>query len=110
MNPSCNPPSTGITCPVVFDNRGDTQQEDRFRLVFRLDRRLSQRSPGIKRGQLRLAAPQSIRASLKAISYLVSEAMTRSRGNMVLPLTTVAGAIAFTRTSGAISIASSRTR
>jgi hypothetical protein len=29
---------------------------------------------------------------------------------MVLPLTTVAGATAFTRTSGAISTASSRTR
>ena len=36
--------------------------------------------------------------------------MTRSRGNIVLPLTTVAGATAFTRTNGAISTANSRTR
>ena len=36
--------------------------------------------------------------------------MTRSRGNIVLPVTTVAGATAFTRTSGASSMASSRTR
>ncbi|HEX8337119.1 MAG TPA: hypothetical protein VF621_10345 [Pyrinomonadaceae bacterium] len=43
------------------------------------------------------------------MSYLVSDAMTRSRGNIVLPLTTVAGATALTRTGGANSTAGSRT-
>lgn len=44
------------------------------------------------------------------MSYLVSEAMTLSRGNMALPSTTVAGASPFTRTRGASSMASFRTR
>ena len=48
--------------------------------------------------------------SSNGISYLEREAITRSRGNIVLPFTTVAGATALTRTSGDISIASSRTR
>src|SRR6201998_3557701 len=42
--------------------------------------------------------------------YLVSDARTRSRGNMVLPLTTVAGLTALTRTFGERETASSRTR
>ena len=42
--------------------------------------------------------------------YFASDAITRSRGNMALPCTTVAGATPFTRTSGASSTASSRTR
>jgi hypothetical protein len=42
--------------------------------------------------------------------YLASEPMTRSRGNIALPCTTVAGATPFTRTSGESSMASSRTR
>ena len=25
MNASCNPPSTGNTCPVIFDDRSDTR-------------------------------------------------------------------------------------
>jgi hypothetical protein len=44
------------------------------------------------------------------MSYFTSEAITRSRGNMVDPATTVAGASAFTRTSGASSTARPRTR
>src|SRR5215469_14142850 len=37
-------------------------------------------------------------------SYFLSEAITRSRGNIVEPFTTVAGLIPFTRTLGAIQI------
>jgi hypothetical protein len=46
----------------------------------------------------------------KGMLYLVSEARTRSRGNMVEPLTTVAGLMPLTRTRGARPTASSRTR
>ena len=42
--------------------------------------------------------------------YLASDAFTRSRGNMVEPLTTVAGLIPLTRTLGDRVTASSRTR
>src|SRR5687767_11350265 len=42
--------------------------------------------------------------------YFLSDTLTRSRGNIVDPATTVAGAIAFTRTSGPRPMASSRTR
>src|ERR671927_325833 len=42
--------------------------------------------------------------------YFANDEITRSRGNIALPWTTVAGATPFTRTSGASSIASSRTR
>ena len=38
--------------------------------------------------------------SEKSILYFCSDCMTRSRGNMVEPATTVAGAIPFTRTCG----------
>ena len=46
----------------------------------------------------------------KAMSYFFSEAITRSRGNMVEPLTPSPGLMPFTRTFGASETASSRTR
>ena len=42
--------------------------------------------------------------------YFASDASTRSRGNIDEPSITVAGAMPFTRTSGAYATASSRTR
>lgn len=48
--------------------------------------------------------------SSNGISYFVSDAITRSRGNIVEPATIVAGARAFTRTSGASSTARPRLR
>ena len=87
------------------------EQEDCLRLILRLDR-----APASASAWRRTPASLSRRASVAVvlvecgIPYLASDAITRSRGNIVLPLTTVAGATAFTRTSGAISTASSRTR
>jgi hypothetical protein len=42
--------------------------------------------------------------------YFCSDCITRSRGNIVEPETTVAGAMPLTRTNGASPIASSRIR
>ena len=84
------------------------EHEDRLGLIVRLDRRLGERALRVEAGKL-VARPDRL-ISLNASPYLPSDAITRSRGNIVLPFTTVAGATAFTRTSGAISTASSRTR
>ncbi len=85
------------------------QQEHSFRLIFRCDGLLEQRAIGV---ELRQAVAKRLgeSPSLKGMLYLVSDEITRSRGNIVLPFTTVAGATAFTRTSGANSTASSRMR
>ena len=48
--------------------------------------------------------------SLNAMLYFFSDTMTRSRGNIAEPATTVAGAMPLTRTFGPRPIASSRIR
>ena len=85
------------------------EQEDRLGLILRLDRRLGQRPLRVEAGQL-VAQRLGRLVLAERDPYFASDAITRSRGNIVLPFTTVAGATAFTRTSGAISTASSRTR
>ena len=85
------------------------EPEDGLRAQFRRDRLVQQRAARVEPRQLVaqiggafLLAPLDL--------YFVSDDTTRSRGNIVDPATTVAGAIAFTRTDGASRIASSRTR
>ena len=88
---------------------GAAQEEDRGRAVPWIDRLVGQRPLGV---DLRQQGTQLLigEASAKGMLYFASEALTRSRGNMVEPLTTVAGLIPLTRTLGDRVTASSRTR
>jgi hypothetical protein len=66
------------------------QEVRRFRLILRRDRGLGQRALGVEFASL-LRNDSSSSDSSNAIAYFTSDAITRSRGNMVDPATTVAG-------------------
>ena len=107
-NPSCNPPSTGITWPVVFDNRCE-QQEDRLRPDLGFD------WPSASAIVWRRTAP-ACRAMLRLLRSPRSYLVLRKRSDHAIAREHRAAfdyrgrSTALTRTSGAISIASSRTR
>jgi len=85
------------------------EKQDGGRAILWINRLMSQSALGV---ELREHSAKLIIGGpvVERIEYLVSDEMTRSRGNIVEPLTTVAGLIPFTRTFGASDIANSRTR
>ena len=79
---------------------GAADEEDGFGAIFGIDGDVGEGALGVEGGS-RLRRSSSLAVSSKAMLYFVSEALTRSRGNMVEPLTTVAGLMPLTRSRGA---------
>ena len=69
------------------------------------DRDFEQGAAGVEVGQFVAQGFRRLALVEKPMLYLASEAITRSRGNICEPSTTLAGATALTRTLGAYSTA-----
>ena len=76
------------------------EEQDGLGAVFGVDGLMRECALGVEAAPARCGARRRSLDSSKGRLYFLSEAMTRSRGNIVEPLTTVAGLMPLTRSFG----------